>query len=1152
MSDSNIFIGNSPLNVRRGKVTGEYTLISEEEYYKISNFNLMPPFFMTVVSASNHWLFISSNGGLSAGRKNADMALFPYATDDKITDSAEITGSKTIFKVKQNGKTYLWEPFSEQYMGVYPIIRNIYKNRIGNKILFEETNEALALTFRYLWTFSEKYGFVKKSTLLNNSGDEVETEILDGIQNILPYGIDSELQNSKSTLVDAYKKNELITESGIGVYSLSAMIVDKAEPSEALLATTAWSIGLDVNKHLLSSSQLIKFRNGQTIEGEEDIRAERGAYFINTETKLSPKSATEWYIISDVSQPLAKIVSLKEQISNTVSLRENLEADISAGTEELRILVGMADGIQLSNDRMSTGRHYSNVLFNIMRGGIFEDQFQVYNNDLRDFIQIRNKKVADQHTALLESIPSELSYQDLLLLAADANDLDLERICYEYLPISFSRRHGDPSRPWNTFSIETKDPFGNKIKGYEGNWRDIFQNWEALALSFPEYVEAMITKFVNASTIDGYNPYRITKDGIDWEVVEPNDPWSFIGYWGDHQIIYLAKLLEISANHHPGRLHELMTKPINVYANVPYRIKNYEDILKDPSDTIFFDEELAAVIEQRVNLIGSDGELVWNKDEQVIRANLTEKILVAILAKLYNFIPEAGIWLNTQRPEWNDANNALVGKGASMVTLYYLHRFLKFCVQLFGQLKVSSISVNAPVADLFNSLDKIFSDNIKKLEAPLTDEARKNMMDELGLAGEEYRSSAYRGFAGDMQSLAASDIAKMLELALLFMQHSITHNKRKDGLYHSYNLIEVDNTKVGISNMYEMLEGQVAVLSAKSLSAKESLEVLDALKSSNMFRADQYSYMLYPNRELPLFVEKNHIPAEFANNSILLKKLIEDNNHALVEQDLNGNYHFNGLFHNVKDLILALEMLAETEYEDLIEQERDSLLAAYEQVFEHKSFTGRSGTFYGYEGLGSIYWHMVSKLLLATQENINLARTNQTDAGIIGRLIEHYYEIRAGIGINKTPDLYGAFPTDAYSHTPGNMGAQQPGMTGQVKEDIINRWAELGVTVDDGKLSFKPFFLKENEFLHQEETFSYTDIQGKKRTETIPEGGLAFTYCQVPIIYINGQDEMIKIIVNGNSEEISGNTLSSSMSAEIFCRTGLVERIYCYLNTNKN
>ena len=44
-----------------------------------------------------------------------------------------------------------------------------------------------------------------------------------------------------------------------------------------------------------------------------------------------------------------------------------------------------------------------------------------------------------------------------------------------------------------------------------------------------------------------------------------------------------------------------------------------------------------------------------------------------------NFVPEGGIWMNTQRPEWNDANNALVGKGLSVVTLCYLRRTIVFC-----------------------------------------------------------------------------------------------------------------------------------------------------------------------------------------------------------------------------------------------------------------------------------------------------------------------------------------------------------------------------------------------------------------------------------------------------------------------------------------
>ena len=84
----------------------------KEVFYKISNVDKMRPFFMTIVSDSNHWMFIASNGGISAGRKNSEYALFPYYTDDKITESAEITGCKTILKVFANGENYIWEPFS--------------------------------------------------------------------------------------------------------------------------------------------------------------------------------------------------------------------------------------------------------------------------------------------------------------------------------------------------------------------------------------------------------------------------------------------------------------------------------------------------------------------------------------------------------------------------------------------------------------------------------------------------------------------------------------------------------------------------------------------------------------------------------------------------------------------------------------------------------------------------------------------------------------------------------------------------------------------------------------------------------------------------------------------------------------------------------
>jgi len=169
--------------------------IGNDSYFKISNSDLLRPFFMSIVSDSNHWMFISSNGGLSAGRKNSENSIFPYYTDDKITESVEVTGSKTIFRGQLNNISFIWEPFSERYEGKYQIKRNLYKSIYGNKIMFEEENLDLKLTYRYQWSSSNSFGFIRSSTLTNNSEKRVKIDILDGIQNILPYGVGTALQN---------------------------------------------------------------------------------------------------------------------------------------------------------------------------------------------------------------------------------------------------------------------------------------------------------------------------------------------------------------------------------------------------------------------------------------------------------------------------------------------------------------------------------------------------------------------------------------------------------------------------------------------------------------------------------------------------------------------------------------------------------------------------------------------------------------------------------------------------------------------------------------------------------------------------------------------------------------------------------------------
>ena len=75
-----------------GPVAGRTLEIEGRPFYQITAYDQIPPFFMTLVGASDLWVFISSSGGLTAGRVEAEHALFPYYTEDKVAEGAGRTG----------------------------------------------------------------------------------------------------------------------------------------------------------------------------------------------------------------------------------------------------------------------------------------------------------------------------------------------------------------------------------------------------------------------------------------------------------------------------------------------------------------------------------------------------------------------------------------------------------------------------------------------------------------------------------------------------------------------------------------------------------------------------------------------------------------------------------------------------------------------------------------------------------------------------------------------------------------------------------------------------------------------------------------------------------------------------------------------------
>ena len=122
-------------------------------------------------------------------------------------------------------------------------------------------------------------------------------------------------------------------------------------------------------------------------------------------------------------------------------------------------------------------------------------------------------------------------------------------------------------------------------------------------------------------------------------------------------------------------------------------------------------------------------------------------------------------------------------------------------------------------------------------------------------------------------------------------------------------------------------------------------------------------------------------------------------------------------------------------------------------------------------------------------------------------------------------------------------------MTGQVKEDILCRFGELGVFVKKGRLYFNPQMLRKDEFLTQLNVFKYIDIHKQENELTLAENSLCFTYCQVPIVYTFGLSSSLEIILkDGKTEFIDALSLNEELSKNVFGRTGLVVQINATIN----
>ena len=1115
--------------------------LGDDQHYVMVGTEAMSPFLMSVVSDGDRWMFVSSDGGLTAGRRDAAHALFPYETDDRLHETSGVSGPVTVVRIAD--EDVAWRPFRPRETA--QVNRRIAKSVTGDTVIFEEDHPDGSLTASYVWNTSEDFGFLRTSTIVNNSALPRRIAVVDGVLNVNPYGIDIGIQHAMRNLSNAYKRSEIVAgERGLALFSLEAQIADRPEPTEVLRATTVWHTGPADFGITLDRNAVRDAERGLPVTTAASVTGQPGAYLVHGEITLEPGASQSWTIVCDVARDHGDVAELLATIGSTQHPDELLTRSVQQGRERLSKMMASADSGAVSGDDVACANHVANVTYNVMRGGIPLEGYRIDTKDFQRFVASRNATVAAEHAVFLHSLPEWLPLCDLMAKVASEGSSHLVRLGFEYLPFGFSRRHGDPSRPWNNFSIQVRDENGEPTRHYEGNWRDIFQNWEALCASYPDYLTSVISVFVNASTVDGFNPYRISRTGIDWEVPEPENPWSNIGYWGDHQIAYLLALLEASERFNPGEIQRLLNERRYSFADVPYRIAPYEQIVENPKATITFDKVAHDSALHRAAAVGADGRLLWN-DGEIHLTTLAEKLFIPALSKVCNLVPGGGIWMNTQRPEWNDANNALVGHGLSMVTLFHLRRYLAYLETLCSGGKAVEFSVE--VSDWLAATTDVLLRHSPVAAGSTDDDAgRRHLMDELGEVFSSYRQRVYDGGFSAQRRVETDDLQQFCVAALAHLDASIECSRRPDGLFHSYNLLHIDDKRktASVQHLDVMLEGQVAALGSGILGAHEAAEVVEALFESPLYRPDAKSFVLYPATPPPAFLSKNVIPDI---DAAAIPLLTEGESSALqiVARDRDGVLRFRAHLHDVASLQRVLhELSTQEDLRPLVDACAGDVIALYERVFGHHSYTGRSSSMYAYEGIGSIYWHMAAKLLVAMQAVIVASKDGRNNDAEVQRLVDLYWRVRLGSGRSKTALEWGALPTDPYSHSPARAGAQQPGMTGLAKEEVLARQYELGVRVREGCICFDSSLLRESEFTVGASRWEYLGVDEAYQTIDVPARAVGFTICQVPVVIRSGSDTpLVQVHRDGDVVSYEGLSLDEDTSREIFQRSGVVSMV---------
>lgn len=805
------------------------------------------------------WAFYVNRGqGIASfGIENKDNAILEFSPANKSYQSVPLKGFRTFIKYKDGeGIINLYEPFTKNSQKIRSrMIITPYS------LIIEETNEEelFNIEVKYFILPNENFASLVRRVAVKNLSDQTrDIEILDGLPEIVPFGLSNsalkEVSQTMAAWCRVYNLENKIPFFHVKTTTDDSPEVRKMEKGHFYIAFSDKKLltplvdsqvifGQDTGFQSpveFSSNKLVDYQGKQMTENR--FPAAMSAY----ERKVEANSSIE-------------INSLYGHLSNEERLKE------------IREIVTQDDYLNKKEEECK-GVH-NQIVTNIYT----KSSSDLFDNYCRQ------------------------TYLDNLLrggLAVNISNDDSKEIYYIY-----SRKHGDLERDYNYFHLEA-----SHYSQGNGNYRDVSQNRRCDNYFNLELKDFNIKVFANLIQVDGYNPLvlkgsryyfqlehlseimNIVAEG-DREYIKeklnhdftPGELSMFIfnndielsvsteefiaqvvnksksiidanfgeGFWIDHWT-YLLDLIESYLVIYPEKSEELLFEDDSYFfydSFVKVKPRSEKYLLTDLGP-----RQLNAVeeIDEKRKLIEARKERQYylrseNGKGKIYRNSLMVKLLALITNKISSLDPYGiGIEMEANKPGWYDALNGLPGIfGSSTPEVMELKRLADYLLREIDTIALD-YKLDLPV-ELFKFINGIY----KLLSCWQDQKDDHYYWDKASSLREGYREEVFYGFNGDEEGFLIADLKEYLKIISTKLDYAILRASKTDynlySTYYYYIPIEYKETGkvseegypcIEVSKFKQVilppfLEGQVRAM--KVLEGVEIKKLHKKVKNSELF-----------------------------------------------------------------------------------------------------------------------------------------------------------------------------------------------------------------------------------------------------------------------------------------------------------------------------